>query len=43
MESRSVLFGTLTSRITGDHAYRFGEKVGDRLVLHDLARKQAQR
>ena len=31
MASRSVLLGTLTSRIKGDHAYRSGVKVGDRL------------
>ena len=31
MSSRSVLLGPLTSRIKGDHAYRSGLKVGDRL------------
>ena len=31
MASRSVLLGYLTSRIKGDHAYRSGGKVGDRL------------
>ena len=31
MTSRSVLLGPLTSRIKGDHAYRSGVKVGDRL------------
>ena len=31
MASRSVLLGSLTSRIIGDHAYRSGVKVGDRL------------
>ena len=29
--SESVLLGSLTSRIKGDHAYRSGVKVGDRL------------
>ena len=31
MASRSVLLGSVTSRIKGDHAYRCGVKVGDRL------------
>ena len=31
MASRSVLLGSVTSRIKGDHAYRSGVKVGDRL------------
>ena len=31
MASRSVLLGYLTSTIKGDHAYRSGVKVGDRL------------
>ena len=31
MASRSVLLGSLTSRIKGDHAYRSGVNVGDRL------------
>ena len=31
MASRSVLLGSLISRIKGDHAYRSGFKVGDRL------------
>ena len=31
MASRSVLLESLTSRIKGDHAYRSGVKVGDRL------------
>ena len=31
MASRSVLLGSLTSRIKGDHAYRSGVKVDDRL------------
>ena len=31
MASGSVLLGSLTSRIQGDHAYRSGVKVGDRL------------
>ena len=29
MAFRSVLLGSLTSRIKGDRAYRFGVKVGD--------------
>ena len=31
MASRRVLLRSLTSRIKGDHAYRSGVKVGDRL------------
>ena len=31
MASRSVLLGPLTSRIKGNHTYRSGLKVGDRL------------
>ena len=31
MTSRSILFGSLTSRIKGNDAYRSGVKVGDRL------------
>ena len=31
MASRSVLLGSLTSRINGDHAYGSGVKVDDRL------------
>ena len=31
MAPRSVLLGSLTSMIKGDHAYRSGVKVGDRL------------
>ena len=31
MASRSALLGSLRSRIKGDHAYRSGVKVGDRL------------
>ena len=31
MASRSVLLASLTSRIKGDHAYRSGAKVSDRL------------
>ena len=31
MASRSVLLGSLTSRVKGDHAYRSGVKIGDRL------------
>ena len=31
MASRSVLLGSLTSRIKGDHVYRSGVKVGDHL------------
>ena len=31
MASRSILLGSLSSRIKGGHAYRFGVKVGDRL------------
>ena len=31
MASRSVLLGSITSMIKGDHAYRSGVKVGDRL------------
>ena len=31
MTSRSVLPGSLTLKIKGDHAYRSGVKVGDRL------------
>ena len=43
MASRSVLRGSLTSRIKGDHAYRSGVKVGDPFFLHDCAKQQAQR
>ena len=31
--SRSVLLGSLTSRIKGDHAYRSDVRVGDRLFF----------
>ena len=31
MASRNVLLGSLTLTIKGDHAYRSGVKVGDRL------------
>ena len=31
MASQSVLLGSLTSRIKGDHAYRSGVEVGNRL------------
>ena len=31
MASQSVLLGSLTSRIKGDHAYKSGVKVGDHL------------
>ena len=33
MASRSVLLGSLTSRIEGDHSYRSGVKVGNRLFF----------
>ena len=33
MVSQSVLLRSLTSRIKGDHAYRSGVKVGDRLFF----------
>ena len=33
MVSQSVLLISLTSRIKGDHAYRSGVKVGDRLFF----------
>ena len=32
MASQNILLGSITSRIKGDHAYRSGVKVGDRLL-----------